>query len=93
MAGARDALENRLCLLERAELGEDDLAVDRDDPVDRPCAVVDRDVLQRTMSRHAGIGRTAEGLAAASVELDRASVMRPIPSRARALTASRLRTN
>lgn len=44
-------------------------------------AVVDRDLLQRTMSRHAGIGRSADGLAAAAGVLDRAGVVRPLRTR------------
>ncbi|MDR7300545.1 L-aspartate oxidase [Haloactinomyces albus] len=44
-------------------------------------AVTDRDLLQRTMSRYAGIGRTAAGMATASAELDRASVVRPLETR------------
>ena len=53
-------------------------------PVHSPipaAAVVDRDLLQRTMSRHAGIGRSAEGLAEAAAALDRAGIVRPLRSR------------
>ncbi len=45
-------------------------------------AVVDRDVLQRAMTLHAGIGRTESGLLAAREELDRAAVVRPLRTRA-----------
>lgn len=61
-------------------------------------AVVDRDLLQRTMSRHAGIGRTAEGMSTASAELDQAGVIRSLGTRqavedsALALTAQALLT-
>src|SRR4051812_34104290 len=41
--GVGDALEHRLCLFECAELGEDDLAVDRDHTMNGPCVVVDGD--------------------------------------------------
>lgn len=44
-------------------------------------AVVDRDLLQRTMTRHAGIGRSADGLAEAAATLDRAGVVRPLRTR------------
>jgi L-aspartate oxidase len=44
-------------------------------------AVVDRDLVQRTMSRHAGIGRTATGMATALSELDHAGVVRPLRNR------------
>ncbi|MFR9731649.1 L-aspartate oxidase [Saccharopolyspora sp. MS10] len=44
-------------------------------------AVVDRDLLQRTLSRHAGIGRSAEGLAEARIALDQAGVVRPLRTR------------
>ncbi|MCX2733348.1 L-aspartate oxidase [Saccharopolyspora sp. NFXS83] len=44
-------------------------------------AVVDRDLLQRTMTRHAGIGRSADGLAEAAATLDRSGVVRPLRTR------------
>ncbi|MFC7340636.1 L-aspartate oxidase [Saccharopolyspora griseoalba] len=44
-------------------------------------AVVERDSLQRTMSRYAGIGRSADGLAAAAEALDRSAIVRPMRSR------------
>lgn len=44
-------------------------------------AVVERDLLQRTMSAYAGMGRTAKGLAAAAATLDRAGVVRPLQTR------------
>lgn len=62
-------------------------------------AVVERDLVQRTMSRNAGIGRSAEGMAAASSELDRAGVVRPLRTRqavedsSLALTAQALLTS
>ncbi|MBV8931416.1 MAG: L-aspartate oxidase [Kutzneria sp.] len=43
--------------------------------------VADRDVLQRTMSRYAGIGRNADGLAAAARALDRSTVVRALRTR------------
>ncbi|WP_016701344.1 L-aspartate oxidase [Actinoalloteichus spitiensis] len=56
-----------------------------------PCAVdraplpatgiCDRDVVQRVMTRHAGIGRDAGGLAAARAEIEARSVSRPLSSR------------
>lgn len=59
-------------------------------------AVVDRELLQRTMTAHAGIGRTADGLAAARATLDKAGIVRPLRTReavedaALALTAQAL---
>ncbi|WP_433869604.1 L-aspartate oxidase [Saccharopolyspora sp. CA-218241] len=44
-------------------------------------AVVDRELLQRTMSRAAGIGRDAAGLAGAAAELERHAVVRPLRDR------------
>lgn len=44
-------------------------------------AVVDRDLLQRTMSRYVGIGRDDEGLAEATRVLDRAAIVRPLRTR------------
>ncbi|GAA2781943.1 L-aspartate oxidase [Saccharopolyspora taberi] len=44
-------------------------------------AVVDRDLLQRTMSRAAGIRREAEALSEAATMLDRAGAVRPLDSR------------
>jgi L-aspartate oxidase len=44
-------------------------------------AVPDRDVLQRAMSRHAGIGRDAAGLAATLSTLDQCAVHRPLRTR------------
>ncbi|MBB5155742.1 L-aspartate oxidase [Saccharopolyspora phatthalungensis] len=44
-------------------------------------AVVDRDLLQRTMSRHAGIGRDDEGMSSATATLDRAAIVRPLRTR------------
>ncbi len=44
-------------------------------------AVVERDLLQRTMSRYAGIGRSEDGMAEACSVLDRASVVRPLRTR------------
>jgi L-aspartate oxidase len=61
-------------------------------------AVVDRDLLQRTMTHHAGIGRSEEGITVAIRELDQASVVRPLRDRASvedsalALTATTLLT-
>ena len=43
--------------------------------------VVDRDLLQRTMSRSAGIGREAEALSEAATMLDRAGAVRELDSR------------
>ncbi|GAA2355715.1 L-aspartate oxidase [Saccharopolyspora halophila] len=43
-------------------------------------AVAERDLLQRTMSRHASIGRSEEGLAAAAGTLDRSAIVRPMSS-------------
>lgn len=53
------------------------------DPVAPPPAqaVVDRDLLQCTMSRYAGIGRDAAGMADAADQLDRSSVVRPLNTR------------
>ncbi|GAB3274710.1 L-aspartate oxidase [Parasphingorhabdus pacifica] len=62
-------------------------------------AVVDRSLLQRTMSRSAGIGRSGEGMAAALTELDQAGVVRPLRTRqavedsSLALTAQALLTS
>ncbi|MEV6606415.1 L-aspartate oxidase [Kutzneria sp. NPDC051319] len=44
-------------------------------------AVTERDVLQRTMSRHAAIGRNVEGLAAAAAVLEKSTVVRPLRTR------------
>jgi L-aspartate oxidase len=52
------------------------------EPAELPAAAVpDRDVLQRTMSRHAGIGRDSAGLAGALGVLDQSSVHRPLRTR------------
>jgi L-aspartate oxidase len=44
-------------------------------------AIADRDVLQRVMSRHAGIGRDATGLRTAAAAVDAATVVRPLWTR------------
>lgn len=44
-------------------------------------AVVDRDLLQRTMSRHVGIGREEHGMTLATRLVDTSSVVRPLRSR------------
>lgn len=44
-------------------------------------AVAARDVLQRVMSRHAGIGRDAAGLLAAEAAIDAATIVRPLWTR------------
>jgi L-aspartate oxidase len=44
-------------------------------------AIANRDVLQRTMSRHAGIGRDATGLHTAAATIDTATVVRPLWTR------------
>jgi L-aspartate oxidase len=44
-------------------------------------AVADRDVLQRVMSRHAAIGRDADGLDAAAALLEESTVHRPLRTR------------
>lgn len=44
-------------------------------------AIADRDLLQQTMTRYVGIGRSAGGLSAAVAELDRASIVRPLHTR------------
>jgi L-aspartate oxidase len=44
-------------------------------------AIAERDVLQRTMSRYAGIGRDADGLAIALATIDGATVTRPLWTR------------
>jgi L-aspartate oxidase len=44
-------------------------------------AIANRDVLQRTMSRYAGIGRDAAGLHAAASAIDAATVVRPLWTR------------
>jgi L-aspartate oxidase len=44
-------------------------------------AVTERDVLQRTMSQHAAIGRTMDGLATAAAVLERSTVVRPLRTR------------
>jgi L-aspartate oxidase len=44
-------------------------------------AIAGRDVLQRAMSRHAGIGRDATGLHAAEAAIDAAAVVRPLWTR------------
>jgi L-aspartate oxidase len=44
-------------------------------------AVTERDVLQRTMSRHAAIGRTVDGLATAAAVLENSTVVRPLRTR------------
>jgi L-aspartate oxidase len=41
-------------------------------------AVADRSVVQRTMTRYAGIGRDAEGLATAAQAIDRSAIVRPL---------------
>lgn len=41
-------------------------------------AVADRDLVQRTMSRHAGLGRTADGLLHASSTIQDACTVRPL---------------
>ncbi|GAA0520392.1 L-aspartate oxidase [Saccharopolyspora subtropica] len=51
------------------------------DPVQPALAVVDRDLLQRTMSRHVGIGRDERGLAQAARTLDQAAVVRRLETR------------
>jgi L-aspartate oxidase len=52
------------------------------EPVRLPAAAIaDRDVLQRTMSRYAGIGRDAAGLRAAVSTIDAATVVRPLWTR------------
>ncbi|HJP77139.1 MAG TPA: L-aspartate oxidase [Pseudonocardiaceae bacterium] len=43
--------------------------------------IAERDVLQRTMSRYAGIGRDADGLAIALATIDSATVTRPLWTR------------
>ena len=44
-------------------------------------AVAERDVLQRTMSRHAAIGRNVDGLATAAAVLEKSTVVRPLRTR------------
>jgi L-aspartate oxidase len=44
-------------------------------------AVTERDVLQRTMSRHAAIGRNLDGLATAASVLEKSTVVRPLRTR------------
>jgi L-aspartate oxidase len=44
-------------------------------------AIADRDIVQRTMSRHAGIGRDAAGLRAAALAIDTAAIVRPLWTR------------
>ncbi|MFC0431309.1 L-aspartate oxidase [Kutzneria buriramensis] len=44
-------------------------------------AVAERDVLQRTMSRHAAIGRNGDGLATAASVLEKSTVVRPLGTR------------
>ena len=44
-------------------------------------AVAERDVLQRTMSRHAAIGRNVDGLATAADVLEKSTVVRPLRTR------------
>ena len=51
--------------------------------------VVDRELVQRLMTRHAGFDRTEAGLAGAESELDRAGVVRPLRT-ARAVEDSSL---
>jgi L-aspartate oxidase len=51
-------------------------------PSPRTAPVADRDALQRVMSRFAGIGRDAEGLAVAGSVLDLSTVEKPLNSRA-----------
>lgn len=52
------------------------------EPQSLPAApIAERDVLQRTMSRYAGIGRDADGLAIASATIDAATVARPLWTR------------
>ncbi|MBE9374234.1 L-aspartate oxidase [Saccharopolyspora sp. HNM0983] len=66
-----------------ADLRSGVLAAESPDRAAPPPAqpVVDRDLLQRTMSRRAGIGRSAAGLAEAARVLDRGSVARPLSTR------------
>lgn len=54
--------------------------------------LVERDIVQRTMTAHAGIGRTADGLAAASAALTGSSVVRPLRTRETAEGAALLLT-
>ncbi len=67
-------------------------------PAAAECAVlpamplVERVIVQRTMTAYAGIGRTAEGLAAASAELTGSSVVRPLRTRETAEGAALLLT-
>jgi L-aspartate oxidase len=49
-----------------------------DRAADRPAPVAERDLLQRAMSRFAGIGRDAEGLAVIGSVLDVSAVDRPL---------------
>jgi L-aspartate oxidase len=52
------------------------------EPAELPAAAVpDRDVLQRAMSRYAGIGRDSAGLAESLSVLDQSSVHRPLRTR------------
>ena len=52
------------------------------EPQSPPAApIAERDVLQRTMSRYAAIGRDADGLAIASATIDAATVTRPLWTR------------
>ena len=52
------------------------------EPQSLPAApIAERDVLQRAMSRHAGIGRAADGLANAMATIDAATVTRPLWTR------------
>ncbi|HEX3650309.1 MAG TPA: L-aspartate oxidase [Pseudonocardiaceae bacterium] len=44
-------------------------------------AIAGRDVLQRAMSRYAGIGRSADGLRAATATVDAAAIVRPLWNR------------
>lgn len=52
-----------------------------DSEIASAAAVVDRDALQRIMSRHAGMGRTGDGLVTASEEIDRSGIVRPLRDR------------
>ncbi|SEG66781.1 L-aspartate oxidase [Saccharopolyspora kobensis] len=84
-ARAAEAVAKDLCcgLLTRKPVGE----------VSPPAlAVVDRELLQTVMSRHAGIGRSEEGLATATRALDGAAIVRPLRTREAVEDASMLMT-
>jgi L-aspartate oxidase len=70
-----------------AEAVAADLALGQPRPAACPSVpsvpVADRDTLQRVMSRYAGIGRDAEGLAVVGSVLDVSAVDRPLDTRAR----------